>query len=810
MTTRPSQHPRSKIALAHSSAQRWIENHRWLLLWVVLFLAFALRLARLAAKDIWWDEGDSVWQAPLSLREIILYQARDQHPPLYYLALHLWYQLTGPSLFALRLFSALWGTLSVAIAYALGRSLFRAPWVALAGSFLLAISRFQIEWSQEIKMYAMVEALTALSLLLAVRLWRHIGLLGDEPAPTSRLRSTGLWLAYFLVTLCAVYTHYIAFLGLAGQALCVLILLARGMRSRRPWIGQALGWGASQVAVVALFMPWMLLHAQHTSTWTPSAPQTVAEAVRLVTTLLSLGISTDLARYAVPTALLWLPVAAALFLGRRDGESTSQALLWAVLLAAWWLTYLLTLPFLNLGYEAKLAARFFALCQLPYALLLAHSLHRLLRRWALAPTLALAGAVLFMAPPLSDYYSTRYAQDDYTTLANTIQALGRDGEAILLDNDLQWPQFQYAYRGALPVHQIPSGAPGGEGLVQAHVAPQWEEYDGLWVVELPETRAQDSGQTVLHWLLGQGQVVLDEPYGSRRLLLIRKTPRDLGMTGEDGYTPQHSADTVVAPGVTLQGYDRALDEARSGTRLRVVSYWQIDAARGPVQISATLTDRQGEPVGAYGEPITLAGGSEVALSQRARTDIAISAALPSGRYGVRLRVADLDGNALGTVDVGSVRVVRTLEGGADGAQYAVSYRLGNAISLAGYDLPQDALQAGDTLELDLTWRALQAVDDEYVVFVHVLGVQTNPRTGNLLWGQVDSPPLGGAYPTSAWLEGDTLRDPYRIVIDAEAPAGAYTLEVGMYSPHTGQRLPVYDGDGQPLGDAVLLATITIR
>ncbi|MHB0857955.1 MAG: glycosyltransferase family 39 protein [Anaerolineae bacterium] len=811
MTTRTSQHHHSKIALAHDSAQRWIANHRWLLLWAVLFLAFALRLARLTAKDIWWDEGDSVWQAPLSLRDILLYQARDQHPPLYYLVLHFWYRLAGPSLLSLRMLSVLWGTLSVAAIYALGRALFRAPWVALAASLLLAISRFHIEWSQEIKMYAMVEALTALSLVLAVRLWRRSGLLGDAGRDTRRdppLRSVGLWLPYFLVTLCAVYTHYIAFLGLAGQGLCILILLLRRVRTRQPWIGQALGWGVSQVAVVALFAPWMLLHTQHSGTWDPSEPQTLWQVTRLVTALLSQGVSTNLGRYMWPTLLLWLPLLLALPFVQRDDEGIHQALVWALLLTAWWLTYLLTLPAFGFGYEAKLAARFFILCQLPYALLLAHALYRLLRRWAFAPTLGLIAAVVFITPPLSDYYAARYAQDDYATLARTIQSLAREGEAILLDNDLQWPQFRFAYRGSLPVHQIPSGAPGGEGLVRAHVAPQWETYDGLWVVSLPEARAQDPDQTVLNWLLERGQVLLDEPYGSRRLLLIRRTPRSLELTGEDGHAPQYVTDAALAPGVRFQGFDRALDEARSGTPLRVVSFWQIDPTLCPMQISATLVDGRGEPVAPYGEPAVLSGAAE--LPQRARTDIPISAALPGGRYGVRLRVADARGTLLGTTDAGTVRVVRTVRTGADSAQYAVSFRLGEAIALSGYDLPHDTFRAGDSVELDLTWRALEGVDAEYVVFVHVLGAQVNPRTGNSLWGQVDSAPLSGGYPTSAWMEGDVVRDPYRILIDPDAMPGEYSLEIGLYSPHTGERLPVYDENGQSLGDHILLTTVTVR
>ena len=53
---------------------------------------------------------------------------------------------------------------------------------------------------------------------------------------------------------------------------------------------------------------------------------------------------------------------------------------------------------------------------------------------------------------------------------------------------------------------------------------------------------------------------------------------------------------------------------------------------------------------------------------------------------------------------------------------------------------------------------------------------TNPRTGNPLWGQVDSLPMEGKYPTSSWLAGDAIVDRYTIIVDPQAPAGRYALE----------------------------------
>jgi hypothetical protein len=52
-------------------------------------------------------------------------------------------------------------------------------------------------------------------------------------------------------------------------------------------------------------------------------------------------------------------------------------------------------------------------------------------------------------------------------------------------------------------------------------------------------------------------------------------------------------------------------------------------------------------------------------------------------------------------------------------------------------------------------------------------------------------------------------DRYAIPIDAEAPPGAYTVEIGMYEPATGVRLPVLGRDGSVVADHVVLLSIRV-
>ncbi|GIK41266.1 MAG: hypothetical protein BroJett011_50990 [Chloroflexota bacterium] len=84
-------------------------------------------------------------------------------------------------------------------------------------------------------------------------------------------------------------------------------------------------------------------------------------------------------------------------------------------------------------------------------------------------------------------------------------------------------------------------------------------------------------------------------------------------------------------------------------------------------------------------------------------------------------------------------------------------------------------------QLTLFWRADSPPSADYTVFIHLLD-----PLGNLI-AQFDSPPAGGAYPTSLWDPGEIIADEHRL---QNLPPGRYTLQIGLYRPDTGQRLAV--------------------
>ena len=151
-----------------------------------------LRAWQIGAKSIWIDEAFSVWVARQPPAEGVRWLARiDQHPPLYYVLLHLWLALgDGPA--AVRLLSATVSTLNIPALYALGARLFGRR-VGLLAAAVLALSPFHVYLAQEARMYAL------LSLAVTASLWavawlvsgREVGIAspGRQERPSGLLRN---------------------------------------------------------------------------------------------------------------------------------------------------------------------------------------------------------------------------------------------------------------------------------------------------------------------------------------------------------------------------------------------------------------------------------------------------------------------------------------------------------------------------------------------------------------------------------------------------------------------------------------------
>jgi len=200
-------------------------------------------------------------------------------------------------------------------------------------------------------------------------------------------------------------------------------------------------------------------------------------------------------------------------------------------------------------------------------------------------------------------------------------------------------------------------------------------------------------------------------------------------------------------------------------------------------------------------PATRAWVLPASMQPREVVNIPLSPDLPTGRYELTL------GSESARVRLAAIEIVaavpRATVSEAD-IPKRIGRTLGADIELVGYRLETPRLRAGESVAVTLFWRARNPVSARFKVFTHVMGTQWNAARNNPLWGQVDAEPMGGLAPTTTWLPGEIIADSYRIPLDADAPAGRYTLVVGLYGLLDGGRLPVSGG-----GDAITLSDIDV-
>jgi len=135
-------------------------------------------------------------------------------------------------------------------------------------------------------------------------------------------------------------------------------------------------------------------------------------------------------------------------------------------------------------------------------------------------------------------------------------------------------------------------------------------------------------------------------------------------------------------------------------------------------------------------------------------------------------------------------------------QTAVNVPFGDAITLEGYTIAPERPFAGDVMQLTLFWKTAVSLDTRYKVFVHLLD-----SDGNLI-AQRDSEPGGNLMPTDGWHAGEQIVDNHGLLIPADAPAGTYTIMMGLYEVGgENGRLPIqFEGevmDALPIGEIIL-------
>jgi 4-amino-4-deoxy-L-arabinose transferase-like glycosyltransferase len=256
-------------------------------------------------------------------------------------------------------------------------------------------------------------------------------------------------------------------------------------------------------------------------------------------------------------------------------------------------------------------------------------------------------------------------------------------------------------------------------------------------------------------------------------------------------------DANVAPGLTLLGAEPLPAHAEAGTSLPISLVWRAIAGNlVDYDVTASVATTTGAvngdwrgPVGETSYPTSRwANGATI----RQTIDISIPAT-GAGGVSIAVRVQPHADSATVAPDHPSVELGRII---VDASQHdfavprtalPLDARFGAFGQLVGYDGPSAAVHAGGTLDLTLAWKALQPSDTAFTVFVHVLDARDH------IVGQRDEAPDHGARPTTSWVAGEYLVDSHELTIDPSIPGGIYRIEVGLYDPATGARVPTADG-----------------
>jgi Dolichyl-phosphate-mannose-protein mannosyltransferase len=137
----------------------------------------------------------------------------------------------------------------------------------------------------------------------------------------------------------------------------------------------------------------------------------------------------------------------------------------------------------------------------------------------------------------------------------------------------------------------------------------------------------------------------------------------------------------------------------------------------------------------------------------------------------------------------------------------VDVNLHGAIRLIGYDIDLRRAAPGGRIAVTLYWKALVDIPLELHVFAQLESASGDPPG---VWGQSNGTPACGRSPTRGWKAGHVVADRRVLIVRSDTPPGDYVILAGMYLPENGTRLDVRDGDGNPIGDAVRLTTLSIR
>jgi 4-amino-4-deoxy-L-arabinose transferase-like glycosyltransferase len=214
-------------------------KRNWIVL-VIFFLAFILRFYHLGHESLFWDELEIITRAKASNLNQAFTQViwNDFNPPLYFTFLRIYLGVFGFSDIVARIPSAFFGALAVLLMYKVGRMIFSEK-IGLLAAFLLAISPFNIFYSQSARMYSMLLFFGLLSMFFFLKLLNKQTILNS--------------LLYIFSSVLMIYLQSFGFVILLTQNIFILF----HFRSKILEKFNFKNWILSQILIVIAFSFWL-------------------------------------------------------------------------------------------------------------------------------------------------------------------------------------------------------------------------------------------------------------------------------------------------------------------------------------------------------------------------------------------------------------------------------------------------------------------------------------------------------------------------------------------------------------------------
>ncbi|MBL8950701.1 MAG: hypothetical protein JNK82_07990 [Myxococcaceae bacterium] len=128
------------------------------------------------------------------------------------------------------------------------------------------------------------------------------------------------------------------------------------------------------------------------------------------------------------------------------------------------------------------------------------------------------------------------------------------------------------------------------------------------------------------------------------------------------------------------------------------------------------------------------------------------------------------------------------------------------VELVGATLAPGRVAPGEALRVTAFFKVLDALPDDYMIFVHVEDV--DGRVDRL---NADHSPVQGSYPTSKWKKGETVKDEFTIYVPPGMAVRGLNLLIGFWDPKTDARLKLKNVDAvrHDNNNRILLAQVPV-